>query len=299
MKTDNPILKKTEFDHNAIDFNSVKPQHFLPALEFAIEEAKEMIAEIKNQSEPNFENTIVALEAATEDTTFVYNLFNNLLLANGDKEMHDISEKLMPVASKFQSDITLDHDLFEKIKVIHDKEAELDLNTEQSQLLKDTYQSFTRNGALLSDADRDKIRKIDEDLAVLSPQFSKNATQAVNDYQLVVTNVDDLAGLPASVISAAKHLAEEKGQADSWIFTLQMPSYLPFLKYAENRGLRQELATAMAKTNTEGEWNNQPLVKKTLKLREQRANILGYKNHAEYTLEKRMAEKAIYCVTGL
>ena len=290
MKTENPILKKSSYSHNAIDFNSIETAHFLPALEEAISVAKHKIEDIKKVDRASFQNTIVALEEATEDTTFIYSLFHNLLLANGNDEMQELSEELYPLIAAFSNDINLDDKLFAKVKDVYDQKDSADYNNEETNLLIDSYLSFTRNGALLSQEDKETIRKIDEELAVLSPQFSKNVTQAINDFQLKITNEKDLAGLPENVVKAAQHEAEARGEKDCWIFTLQMPSYIPFVNYCDNRDLRKEMVSAYAVMNTSGAFNNQPLILKTLKLREQRAQLLGYKNHAEYTLERRMAE---------
>jgi peptidyl-dipeptidase Dcp len=288
--TNNPILIESKYPHNAIDFDAIKPDHFIPALKVAIDKAHEKILKIKNEKTPDFTNTVFALEECTEDTSFVYHLFYNLLNANGDDELHKISEEIMPMMAKFSSDLSLDIELFNKVKVVYESKNQLKLNTEQNRLLLDTYQSFTRNGSLLNEADRDQLRKIDEELANLAPQFSKNVTQATNSYKLIIRDSMDLSGLPKSVVAAAKHLAEEQGLKDAWAFTLQMPSYIPFVKYCDNRKLREEMVTSYAKMNNSGEFDNKPLIFKILKLREKRAQLLGYKNHADYTLEKRMAE---------
>ncbi|MCB0357672.1 MAG: M3 family metallopeptidase, partial [Bdellovibrionales bacterium] len=190
----------------------------------------------------------------------------------------------------FENDINLDADLFAKVKEVFDKKNSFTLNNEDLRLLNETYLSFTRNGALLSADDKEKIRKIDEELAVLYPKFSKNVTQAINEYKLIITNENDLAGLPESSIKSAKYEAETQGYKEAWLFNLQMPSYIPFVTYCENRELRKEMVTAYATMNTSGKYNNQPLIHRILQLRQNRAQLLGYQNHAEYTLERRMAK---------
>ena len=292
MKEINPILQKSSYPHNAIDFKNLRPPHFLPALEEAIQKAKAQIQIIKNQEMSNFNNTIVALEDATEDIHFINSLYHNLLAANGDEEMHQLSDELNPLIAAFSNDVYLDSELFVKIQKVYDRKNSLNLNTEDSRLLLDTYLSFSRNGALLNDKDKEKLRKIDEELAVLGPQFSKNVTQAINEYQLLIKEVKDLAGLPESVIKAARYEASEKGYEQGWLFTLQTPSYLPFIRYCDNRELRREIVTASAQKCTQGPYDNRQLIKKTLKLREQRAQLLGHKNHADYTLQMRMAESS-------
>ncbi|MCB9025058.1 MAG: M3 family metallopeptidase [Bdellovibrionaceae bacterium] len=289
MNTQNPILKKSPYSHNAIDFKSIQTQHFLPALEESLALAKRRIETIKSHSKATFENTIVALEEATEELSFVSHLFHNLLYANSNDELHSLSEIIHPLIASFDNDIHLDSDLFSKVKSIYEQRAKLKLNSEDSRLLLDTYLSFTRNGSQLNDKDKSTLRNIDEELAVLGPQFSKNVTQAINEYQLVIKDSKDLSGLPESVVKVAKHEAEEK-KLEGWLFTLQMPSYLPFVRYCDHRDLRKEMVTAYARMNTTGPYNNQPLILKTLKLREQRAKLLAYKNHSEYVLEQSMAK---------
>lgn len=291
MKTlENPILEAPTAPHSAINFNKIRPEHFIPALNEAIVNAKLKLEKIKTEKFPNFENTIVALEETNEEVNFVYGLFYNLLIANGNKEMHSISDEFMPLMASFSSDISLDIDLFKRVQLVYENLKNTQLDKEDQRLLTDTYQSFTRNGALLDDKSRQELRKIDKEIASLGPQFSQNATQAINEFMLEVTDQGDLSGLPESVIASAKHLAEEKGLPHSWVFTLQMPSYLPFVKYCDNRELRKKMVITMAKTNTDGPWDNRPLIHKILKLKERRAHLLGYENHAQYNLEKRMAE---------
>lgn len=283
-----------------VPFDQIQVQHFLPALEPALIEARKNLDLIRNSSEtPTFQNTIVALEVATEDFDQVSGIYFNLFSAEASPELQALAKEISPKASALQSEILLDARLFERVKAVHDKIDSLGLSPEEMELTRKTYKTFARNGALLSAQDKEKLRTIDQDLSVLSPQFSENVLKATNEFQMTLTNSKDLEGLPEGAIEAAALEAERKGQKGSWVFTLQIPSYLPFMQYAKNRDLRQKLWKAFSSRAYQDQYDNQDVIKKTIHLKYQRARLLGFENHADFTLQERMAESQSQVFTFL
>src|SRR5690606_33767886 len=205
-------------------------------------------------------------------------------------ELQKIAQNVAPKLSAFGNDISLNPDLFARVKAVHDTVDQSILTTEQKTLLDKTYRGFVRNGALLNEDQKTNLREIDALLSILSLKFNENILAETNAYQLHITNEEDLAGLPDGVIEAAKNLAEQQ-EKQGWIFTLDYPSYLPFVTYAKNRELRKEIAIANGKKGFQkNDYNNEEIVLKIVKLRNQRAQLLGYKNHAAFVLEERMAQ---------
>lgn len=295
MKTNdqinNPLLSASNLKHEAIDFPKIKSVHFIPAVEFHIAEAKKIIASIRdNSAPPTFENTVEALETADEDLGIVTSVFYSLLNAEANDELNEIANELGPKTSAFSNDILLDDKLFSRIKTIYDQKDQLQLDTEASKLLEETYVNFTRNGALLKGSDKEKLRKIDEEKSRLGPAFHNHVLKATNSFELIIEDEGDLAGLPESSVSAAAHAAKEKGYRHAWLFNLDAPSFVPFLKYADNRELREKMYLAYSSRAFEDDFDNQDNVKKIVQLRNDRAQLLGYKSHADYVLKKRMAE---------
>jgi peptidyl-dipeptidase Dcp len=185
----------------------------------------------------------------------------------------------------------MDKTLFEKVKNVHDKIKSLDLTAEQSTLLDETYKGFVRGGALLDDKQKERLRKINEKLSTLGPSFADNVKKSMESFELWIDNEDDLAGLPASAINSSKHAAEEKDQSRKWLFTLDFPSFMPFMQYAQNRNLREEMWRAHANVAYEDNFDNCEHIIEIINLRHERANLLGYDTHAHYVLEHRMAEE--------
>lgn len=286
----NPLLIESQLKNHAIAFDRIKIEHYMPALDAAIQQAKQNIDHIKSNKQPaDFENTIVALETASEDVGLVSGVFFNMLSAEASDELQALAKDFSPKLSSFSSDISLDPQLFEKVKLVFDKKDDLQLNSEQMHLLRETYLGFTRNGALLDSKGQEHIREIDQRMSILSPQFSENVLKATNAFELHITDQTELAGLPESALNAAQHEAEEK-QKSGWLFTLHAPSFIPFMTYCENRELRKKMWLAFNSKAFMDEFDNQKIVLEEVQLRYERAKLLGYKSHADFVLEERMAQ---------
>jgi len=287
---ENPFLRESAAPFGAPEFDKIRNEHYLPAFEQGIAEAKaEIDAIVANTEEPTFENTIEAMEYAGETLNRVANVFFNLMEADTDDEMQQIAEQVSPMLNDYTMYVSLNAPLFEKVKAVYEKKDELGLDKDQLKLLEDNYKSFVRGGANLSDEDKALYSKWSEELSLASLQFSKNVLAATNAYTLHITDEADLAGLPEFVRTMAAETASEKG-LEGWAFTLDAPSYSPFLKYSTVRNLRQDIWTAYNTRATSGEFDNREIVKKIVDLRIKIANILGYETYADYALEERMAK---------
>ena len=290
---ENPFLKESSAPFGAPEFDKIKNEHYLPAFEQGIAEAKaEIDAIVANQEEPTFENTIEAMEYAGETLNRVANVFYNLMEADTDDQMQQIAEQISPMLNEYSMYVSLNADLFQKVKAVYEKRNELGLDKDQLKLLEDNYKSFVRGGANLSDEDKELYSKWSEELSLLTLQFSKNVLAATNAYTLHITDTADLAGLPEFVRTMAAETASEKG-LEGWAFTLDAPSYGPFLKYSTVRNLRKDMWTAYNTRATSGEYDNRETVKKIVDLRIKIANILGYETYADYALEDRMAKSKV------
>lgn len=287
MSQENPLLEP----FNAAPFSKIKNEHFKPAFQEAIAKAKaEIDAITANEEAPTFENTLEALEFAGETLSRVSSIFFNLNSAETNEEIQKIAQEVSPWLSEFSNDLTLNEELFKRVKAVYDQKESLDLTVEQKTLLDKHYKSFTRNGANLPEDKKQKLREIDKELSKLSLSFGENVLAETNRYELHIENESELKGLPESELENANLLAKAKGKS-GYIFTLQYPSYIPFMKYAENRELRKKLAIAFgAKGFQNDEYDNQENVLKIAKLRHERANLLGFKTHAHFILEERMAK---------
>jgi len=287
----NVLLSKFNTKHNTAPFSQIKIEDYVPAFQEGINLAKaEIDAIVNNPEAPTFENTVVAMDFAGDILDRLSSVFFNLNSAETNDEMQKIAQEVSPLLSEFGNDITLNAALFAKIKTVYDQKENLNLNPEQTTLLDKKYKSFSRNGANLPEDKKDKLREIDKELSKLSLQFGENVLAETNNFELHLTNITDLAGLPEGTIEAARLLAKEKGK-EGWIFTLDYPSYIPFLTYADNRELRKKMAIAFgARSFQNNEFDNQEIVLKIAKLRFERANLLGYKTHAHFVLEERMAQ---------
>ena len=277
--------------HNTAPFSQIKIEDYVPAFNEGIALAKaEIDALVNNPEAPTFENTVVAMDFAGDILDRLSSIFFNLNSAETNDEMQKIAQEVSPLLSEFGNDITLNAALFAKIKAVYDQKETLNLNPEQTTLLDKKYKSFSRNGANLPEDKKDKLREIDKELSKLSLQFGENVLAETNAFELHLTNESDLAGLPEGTIEAARLLAKSQ-EKEGWIFTLDHPSYVPFLTYADNRELRKKMAIAFgAKAFQNNEFDNQENVLKIAKLRYERANLLGYKTHAHFVLEERMAQ---------
>lgn len=289
-KMENPLLRESAAPFGAPEFDKIRNEHYLPAFEAGIAEAKaEIDAIVANQEEPTFENTIEAMEYAGQTLDRVAGIFYNLMEANTNDRMQEIAEQVSPMLTEYSMYVSLNNDLFQRVKTVYEKRHELGLAQDQMTLLEDNYKSFVRGGANLSDEDKELYSKWSEELSLATLQFSKNVLAATNAYTLHVTDSADLAGLPEYVRTMGAETAKEKG-LEGWAFTLDYPSYGPFLKYSSNRELRKQIWMAYNTRAIGGESDNTDIVKKIVDLRIKIANILGYETYADYALEERMAK---------
>ncbi|WP_417365194.1 M3 family metallopeptidase [Flavobacterium beibuense] len=287
----NSLTQKFNTKHDTAPFNSIKTEDFFPAFTEGIAAAKKEIDEIiSNPEEATFENTIEALSFSGDMLDRTSGIFFNLHSAETNDDIQKIAMEVSPLLSEFSNDIRLNKDLFERVKAVYDKRDSLTLTPEQSTLLEKKYKSFARNGANLPEDKKSRLREIDKELSQLSLKFGENVLAETNAFQLHITNENDLSGLPEGAIEAAHEVAKSL-EKDGWVFTLDFPSYMPFMTYADNRELRKKMALAFgAKGFQNNEFDNQETVLQIVKLRHERANLLGYKSHADFVLEERMAE---------
>lgn len=287
----NILNSKFTTPHGTAPFSKIKNADFLPAIEEGIAEAKKEIDEIvTNEAAPTFENTLEALAFSGMHLDRVSSIFFNLHSAETNEELEEIAQEIAPKLSEFSNDITLNPVLFERIKAVYDGKGSLSLNPEQEMLLDSTYKSFVRNGALLSEEDKLELRKLDAESSKTKLIFGKNVLADQNAYQLHITDKEKVDGLPEDALEMAAELAKSEGK-EGWIFTLDYPSYLPFVKFAKNRELRKELSIAFGKKGFQkNKNNNEEAVLKIAQLRHKRAVLLGYKSHAHFVLEERMAQ---------
>ena len=285
------FLKKFETKHNSAPFNQIKLTDYKEAFEKTIELARTEIDSIVNNAEtPTFSNTIEDLDYSGENLDRLLSIFFNLNSAETCDEMQKIAQEVSPLLTAFSNDIALNEELFKRVKAVYDQKDSLTLTTEQATLLDKKFKGFSRNGALLSEEDKLKLREIDTELAKLKLTFGENVLAETNNYQLHITNEADLKGLPDGAKEMAASLAKSKN-LEGWIFTLDFPSYLPFVTYVENRELRKEIAIAAGKKAFQNnESDNQENVKRIVELRHKRANLLGYESHSHFVLEERMAQ---------
>ena len=286
----NPLLMESPLPYGAPQFDKIENEHYLPAFEAGIAEAKaEIDAIVANQEEPTFENTIEAMEYAGATLNKAAGVFYALMEAHTNEQMQQIAEQISPMLTEYSMYVSLNADLFERVKAVYEKRNELGLDVDQMKLLEDNYKSFVRGGANLSDEDKELYSKWSEELSLATLQFSKNVLAATNAYTLNITDEADLAGLPEYVRTMAAETAAEKG-LEGWAFTLDAPSYSPFLQYSEKRDLRKQIWTAYNTRALGGEFDNTEIVRKIVDLRIKIANILGYETYADYALEERMAK---------
>ncbi|NQZ42936.1 MAG: M3 family metallopeptidase [Flavobacteriaceae bacterium] len=284
----NPLLQP--FDQ--APFSKIENAHFKPAFEHAIEEARGEIDAITAQSEaPTFGNTIAKLDFAGQQLGRISSVFFNLNAAETNETIQQIAQEVSPWLSAYQNDIILNEKLFERIKAVYDQKSTLELSAEQRMLLEKTYKNFSRNGANLPNDKKQRLREIDATLAQLKLKFGENVLAETNAFEMHLTEEGDLDGLPEHAKEAAAQLAKSKNKK-GWLITLDYPSYLPFMKYAKNRSLRKKLALAFGSKAFKGnDHDNQEHVIAIANLRFERANLLGYANHAHFVLEERMAKR--------
>jgi Zn-dependent oligopeptidase len=276
--------------HDTAPFSKIDTEDYAPLIKEAISEARAEIDAIANNPEPaDFENTIAALEFSGEKLDRITTIFFNLNSAETNDRMQEIAQEISPLLTAFSNDIILNAKLFERITAVYNGKSNGALNAEQLTLLEKKYKNFSRNGALLPKDKQQELREIDTELAKLKLTYGENVLAETQNYRLQITDINDLSGLPEGVVEAAKLLADSE-QKEGWLFTLDMPSYLPFVTYADQRELRKEITIAAGrKAYNDNQYNNSAITLKIAGLRHKRANLLGYKSHADFVLEERMA----------
>ena len=291
---DNSFFKEWSTPFQTPPFEEIKLEHYLPAFEEGIKLQKAEVDAIVNNNEiPTFANTIEAMEKSGKLLTKVSSMFYNLNSANTNDEMQTIAKTVAPMLSKHNDDINLNEKLFAKVKSIYNEKDGLNLTTEQNKVLKDYYDGFIRGGANLTNEQKEKFRKLNEELSLLSLKFGENLLKETNAVGLIIDDKNDLLGLPESVMQAAFELGKAKGHEGKWVFTLQKPSFIPFLQYSEKRNLREKIFKAyINRSNNNNDFDNKKILSSIAALRVERANLLGYKTHADYILEKNMAKNS-------
>lgn len=293
----NNLVEKFNTPYESIPFENIKQEDFKPAIEQAIEDAKNEINEIvQNTDPPNFVNTIVALENVGKNLTIISSTFFNLNSAETNDYLQSLAEEISPMLTEYANDIILNEQLFEKIKIVYDTTLKSKLSQEEVRLLDKTYKDFSKNGALLSSEDKSNLRQISNELAILSVKFGQNVLKETNDYFLHISESKDMEGIPESIKEMAKQEAENRN-LKGWVFTLHYPSYVPFITYSANRELRKEIYTAyMQRACKDNEYNNEDIIHKIVELRSKKAKLLGFKTYADLILQERMASapKLVY-----
>ena len=287
----NPFLAEWDTPFGTPPFDKIKAEHYMPASDAGLKSQNEEIAAIvNNKEEATFDNTIVALDESGSLLRKVSRVFSGMNGAMSTEELQKISKEISPKITKHSDDINLNVDLFKKVKSVYDKKELLGLTTEQDRLLEKYYKKFVRGGINLEEKDKTEFRKLNEEIALLTLNFGENVLKETNKFELVIDKEEDLEGLPEASIIGAGETAKEKGYEGKWVFTIHKPSMLPFLQYSTKRDLREKIYTAyFMKGNNNDELDNKEIIAKLVNLRVRRANILGYKNHAEFVLAEQMA----------
>jgi peptidyl-dipeptidase Dcp len=293
-KMSNIFFQQWDTPFEVPPFEKIKPEDYAPAFREAMNQQNKTIKEItSNKEEPDFENTIASLAYSGRALDKVSSVFFGQLGANTNDELQKIAMEISPELSAHSDGITMNAELFDRIKTVYRKKEQLNLNNEQKYLLENTYQEFVNNGANLSKKDKEQLKKINGELSVLTLKFEQNVLNETNNYKLIINNKRDLSGLPESVIEEAASTAEKAGLKGKWVFTTQKPSMIPFLQFANNRDLRKELYTAyLNRGNNNNEYDNKDILKKIIDLRLQKAKLLGFDQYANYRLQTRMAKNS-------
>jgi len=294
----NPFFQDFETPLEVPPFEQIQTDHYLPAFEAGIEQHKHEIEAIVSSKDPaTFENTIEALEYSGGLLRKVSRVFFNLNSAMTNDEMQTIAKKVAPMLAKHQDDILLDPALFSRVATVYEQLDKLDLTPEGKMLLEETYRDFVRGGAKLDESGKSELRKINEELSVLSVRFGENVLKENNAFEMVIESEEDLEGLPDSVIAAAAEAARDREYRGKWLFTLDKPSLIPFLQFSSRRDLREKMLKGYITRGDHGnEFDNNEIAIRIAELRARRAALLGYTSHADYVLEKAMAKEpeAVY-----
>lgn len=287
----NVLLEKFQTPHHTAPFNEIKEEYYSPAIQQLIRSSEEEITQIvENPDEPTFENVIEALAFSGEKLDVVSNIFFNLNSAETNDEIQKIAQEISPLLTEFSAKISQNSKLFDKIKKVYDEKNNYRLTEEQHTLLDETYKGFVRSGALLNDSQKERLKEINVQLSMKSLQFGQNVLAETNNYFKHITDENDLKGIPEPVLQQYREEARERN-LEGFVITLQYPSFLPLMTYAENRELRKELALANGKKGAQNnEFDNRNLIKEIISLKHEKAQLLGYPSFADYVLEERMAK---------
>lgn len=282
----NPFFNPFNTEFGLAPFADIKDEHFLPAFTLGIEQSRNEIEAIANSKEPaTFINTIEALENSSRLLTKVASVFYNLTGANTNPTIQKVNAEVSPLLSALNDDLLLNDKLFQRVKVVYDNRDEYTLNTAQAKLLTDQYANFIRGGANLNSADKLILRDLNAQLSKLAITFGDNLLAETNRFTLLIDKKSDLAGLPQGIIDAAAQTAAKNGHDSQWMFTTHRPSFTPFMTYAENRDLRRKMLAGYSnRANNDNANDNKAVLAKIASLRVKRANLLGYKSHADYIL---------------
>lgn len=290
---DNPLLQTWDTPFETAPFSKIKPEHYLPAFEAAIAEHEKEIKQIVSNSEaPTFDNTIAALDFSGQLLSRIQGVYFNMMAANTSEELQKLQEQIGPMLAHHSDNVSMNADLFKRIKAVWDAKDKQNYTDEQKALLEKTYKNFVRNGALLDEAKQKQLREVNGELTKVEAKFDANLLKETKAYKLVIDKKEDLAGLPEGEIEKAAATAKSTGDNGKWVFTLDNPSFIPFVTYASNRELRKQIFNARVnRCNHRGETDNNAVVAKMVELRAKKAAILGYPTFADYQLEERMAKK--------
>src|ERR1035437_6457697 len=288
----NPFFSEYNTPFGVPPFDKIMAKHYMPAFKKGMADGSEEIKNLSNsKSVPTFQNTIEALDKSGEILSKVSFVFFSQSSANTNDSIQKTEVEVSPLLSAYHDEILLDSALFSRIKYLYDRKATLSLTSEQEFLLENLYKNFVRNGALLKGADKDTLKKLNEKISVLSVKFGQNVLAETNKFRLVIDNEADLKGLPKNVINGAASLAKKDSMEGKWVFTTQKPSMLPFLTYDENRGLRKKIYDAyLTRGNHNDNLDNKRVLEDLVALRAKKAKLLGFKTHADLSLDNRMAK---------
>lgn len=291
---DNPFLNDYKTPFNIPPFDKIEPAHFVPAIKQAMDlHNAEIDAIIKNPAAPDFQNTIARLDYSGSVLRQISLVFSNVNSSNTNPEIQAIAKEIAPLTSAHYDKINLNPELFKRVKAVYEQKGKFNLNREQQKLLEETYKDFVRGGANLSEQAKTRFSEINGRLSLLTLQFGENILKETNKYKLVISNKEDLAGLPQNLIDQAAEAADKSGENGKWVFTLHNPSVMPFLQFADNRKLREEIYNAyISRGNHGNEYDNKEILKEIASLRLERARLLGYDTHAAFVLENNMAKNA-------
>lgn len=287
----NPLLVEFSTPFETLPFDQIKTKHFLPAIEIEIEKTKAEIDQItQNPASPSFANTIEAMEESGQRLGIISGALFNLNSAETSKSLQEATQKAAPILTALQNDIRLNEKLFKRIQKVYEQKDTFALTAEQKTLLEKEYKGFVRNGALLPEKKKEQLRAIDQELAQLGLRFGENVLEDSNAFSLHISHEKELSGLPQSALTMAKEMAKGKS-LEGWLFTLDYPSYVPFMTYADNRELRKKMSLAFGRRGFQSnDHNNEEIIQSIVQLRYKRAQLLGYNSHAAFVLEERMAK---------